>query len=356
MKRVLFLSVVCLLWGVGHSAAQSSQPGLRFEKTRHDFGTIAERDGAVSCTFRFTNTADRPLVIEDILTTCGCTVAEWDKRPILPGQGGAIRVRFDPRGRTETFHKSVRVVADRGRSVVSLFVCGTILLEETPDEHLYELFDDLFVDRLTLSFGTLQRNVPRSAQQLTLHNRGSRSVRLGYGIDPDSGCLRVVMPARIEPGASARIAVEAVDRPGYRGTLRADVRLVADGVAAELPVSVFGFLVDDLRSVPIDGGPRCEVRDGYFNFGRIPCGSACSHDFTLRNTGRMPLVVRRIESRDPVRTDPSGERTLQPGESLRVSICVDTGAPASVDADIHIISNDVRTPVRRIKVEGEIIR
>lgn len=355
MKRFLLLLLACLLAEAGYPAPP--QQKLRFDETGHDFGTIAERDGAVSHRFRFTNVSERPVVIEEILTTCGCTVAEYDRQPVLPGQSGTICVRFDPRGRTDTFHKSIRVVTDRrGGEFTTLFVRGTILLEESTEEHLYELFDDLCVDRLTVPFGTLQRNVPRTAQELTLHNRTCRNIRLACRIEPDSGTLRVLLPPEIAPGQSARIAIEAVDAPGYRGTLRADIRLIADGMAAEQPISVFGYLVDDLRNIRLADSPRCEVHDGYFNFGRIRCGTPCTHRLTLRNTGRLPLVIRKIESPAPVHTDLKGEQTLQPGQSLPVTLTVDTRHAAAVDTDLHIISNDVRTPVRRIKVEGEIVR
>lgn len=117
---------------------------FRFDELHHDFGLIDEEAGPVSHTFRFANISDRALVIERVLTTCGCTVVDYVREPILPGRTGAVSVRFDPRGRTNTYHKSVRVVTDGGRNVTSLFISGTIRLGKTPAESLYEITKSSF--------------------------------------------------------------------------------------------------------------------------------------------------------------------------------------------------------------------
>ena len=145
--RHMLLCLWLLALPLAGAAAEPSAAALRFDELRHDFGTIREEAGPVSHTFRFRNVSGRPLVIEQVLATCGCTVARYDRRPVRPGEEGTITVSFDPRGRTDTFHKSVRVVTDRGRSITSLFLSGTILLAETPPEHLYEIADEVYLDR-----------------------------------------------------------------------------------------------------------------------------------------------------------------------------------------------------------------
>lgn len=176
--RHLLLCLWLLALPLAGAARLQADPPLRFDELRHDFGTIREEAGPVSHTFRFRNVSGRPLVIERVLTTCGCTVAAYDRRPVLPGDEGELTVRFDPRGLTDTFHKSVRVVTDRGRSVTSLFVSGTILLAETPPEHLYEIADEVYLDRLTLPLGVVRHGASPASQRVTLLNRSKREVRL----------------------------------------------------------------------------------------------------------------------------------------------------------------------------------
>ena len=74
----------------------------------------------------------------------------------------------------------------------------------------------------------------------------------------------------------------------------------------------------------------------------------------LRNEGRLPLIVRKVETPPFVGSDFRGERRLQPGERLVVKLSLELRQAGAVDADICVISNDARTPVKRLKIEGEV--
>ena len=80
LKRVIFLILLalCALTGL-------AQERLTFQPDAWDFGTIRETDGRVSHTFTGVNRSDSPLVIRDVVTTRGCTVPDFPKKPILPG-------------------------------------------------------------------------------------------------------------------------------------------------------------------------------------------------------------------------------------------------------------------------------
>lgn len=86
-----------------------AQPQARYLKNRHDFGTINEADGKVSCTFEIENVGDEPLVILGVYVSCGCTTYEFSKEPIAPGEKGSVRVTLDPTGREGTYIKSIHI-------------------------------------------------------------------------------------------------------------------------------------------------------------------------------------------------------------------------------------------------------
>lgn len=78
---------------------------IKFEKLVHDYGTIEQyADG--TCTFKFTNIGDKPLVISNARGSCGCTVPSWPKEPIAPGASSVISVHYDTK-RLGRFGKSV---------------------------------------------------------------------------------------------------------------------------------------------------------------------------------------------------------------------------------------------------------
>ncbi|MCS4240411.1 DUF1573 domain-containing protein [Myroides odoratus] len=68
-------------------------PKMEFAELLHDFGTIGNNE-AVETEFEFTNTGNADLVIIDARATCGCTVPEYQKTPIKPGEKSKLKVRF----------------------------------------------------------------------------------------------------------------------------------------------------------------------------------------------------------------------------------------------------------------------
>ena len=86
-----------------------AQPRAHYLKNRHDFGTINEADGKVSCTFEIENVGDEPLVILGVYVSCGCTTYEFSKEPIAPGEKGSVRVTLDPTGREGKYIKSIHI-------------------------------------------------------------------------------------------------------------------------------------------------------------------------------------------------------------------------------------------------------
>jgi Protein of unknown function (DUF1573) len=76
-----------------------------------DFGKIREGQ-KLEVAFRFKNTGDKPLVIQRVQPSCGCTVAEQSKEPVAPGAQGQIRATFNSEGRTGINHKTLFVYAN----------------------------------------------------------------------------------------------------------------------------------------------------------------------------------------------------------------------------------------------------
>lgn len=82
MKKILFTA---FLFFAGLTAT-FAQAKISFDKLVNDFGTFSENNPVQKCTFTFTNTGDKPLVINQATASCGCTVANYTKTPIKPGE------------------------------------------------------------------------------------------------------------------------------------------------------------------------------------------------------------------------------------------------------------------------------
>ena len=95
---------------------------LELDSTYLDLGEI-ERDSIGTGVMTFRNTGDAPLVISRIFTECGCTVPEFSRRAVAPGETGKITVRFKTKGRVPGFFRKtlrVRSNADNPRVVFAV--------------------------------------------------------------------------------------------------------------------------------------------------------------------------------------------------------------------------------------------
>ncbi len=75
-------------------------PAISFEEEQFDFGTI-DQGTAVEHVFKFKNTGEAPLLIVNAKSSCGCTVPEWTKDPIAPGDSGEMLVKFNGSGQNQ---------------------------------------------------------------------------------------------------------------------------------------------------------------------------------------------------------------------------------------------------------------
>jgi hypothetical protein len=85
---------------------------IKFKEEVHHFGTV-EEESENMYSFTFTNTGKEPLIIQDAKGSCGCTVPNYPKQPIMPGKTGTIDVKFTPyKGQVGPAEKTVTVTAN----------------------------------------------------------------------------------------------------------------------------------------------------------------------------------------------------------------------------------------------------
>ena len=123
VKKEFF--VVILIFLSSNVFAQFQSPGFKWTKTMHEFGEIKQKS-PVSYEFEFMNSGQAPLVISDVEGSCGCTVTEYSKDPILPGKQGKIKATYDAAALGK-FHKSIKVTANVEGGPEYLYLQGTVV-------------------------------------------------------------------------------------------------------------------------------------------------------------------------------------------------------------------------------------
>lgn len=123
MKKIML--ALTLLIAV--AATVSAQAEIKFDKLTHNFGTFNEADPSQKAVFTFTNVGDQPLVINQAVASCGCTVPNYTKQPIAPGQKGQISITYDGKGRFPGHFKKTVTVRTNGKvELTRLYVEGVM--------------------------------------------------------------------------------------------------------------------------------------------------------------------------------------------------------------------------------------
>ncbi len=99
-----------------------TQTTMEVDRTEADMGRFDWREEQTA-EFVLKNTGDSPLVILDTHTSCGCTQAEYDGKPVLPGDNLVVRVTYKA-DNPGYFRKSVLVRSNAEQELLKLIVTG----------------------------------------------------------------------------------------------------------------------------------------------------------------------------------------------------------------------------------------
>lgn len=123
MKKFLIMFVM-LVSGLT-LAAQTKQAEIKFDKIVNNFGPFSEKNPVQKCVFTFTNTGSAPLVINQAVASCGCTVPAYTKTPIKPGEKGEIKVTYNGKGVFPGhFKKTITVRTNAATELIRLYIEG----------------------------------------------------------------------------------------------------------------------------------------------------------------------------------------------------------------------------------------
>ena len=129
MKKMI-ITLLCLTIGTAAARAQTNvttEAGkFAFKEETHDYGEVPEGPAA-EYDFVFKNKGDRPIIITEARGSCGCTIPEWPKEPVLPGKKGIIHVKYNTQGRPGPISKEIYISSNAEQQNMTLHIRGTVV-------------------------------------------------------------------------------------------------------------------------------------------------------------------------------------------------------------------------------------
>tara|TARA_B100000941_G_C28420672_1_gene508665 strand:+ start:268 stop:648 length:381 start_codon:yes stop_codon:yes gene_type:complete len=121
-----FILIITLIFFPIMSIGQDKGALINFETNIIDYGKIVKGSNGIR-TFSFKNIGDAPLEIQDVRSSCGCTIPKKPKAPIAPNEKGEIQVKYDT-NRLGIFRKTITVNTNVNEaSVITLNIKGEVV-------------------------------------------------------------------------------------------------------------------------------------------------------------------------------------------------------------------------------------
>ena len=140
MKKVFFLVAFSLACSFSYLQAQdiaeissnatskANSTALVWDKTVNDFGKIPQGIPA-EVEFKLTNNSKEVLLITEVKSTCGCTVAGFSQDPILPGESTSITATYNAK-KEGPFNKTIKVYTNQNDNFIPLQLKGEVIIEK----------------------------------------------------------------------------------------------------------------------------------------------------------------------------------------------------------------------------------
>ena len=123
MKKIVILTFI--LFASNISVYSMYDPDIKFTKTTIDYGKINKGENGIKI-FEFQNNGTSPLKINQVYSSCGCTIPKKPSSPIGPGQIDEIQVKYDT-NRIGPIKKTITVLSNAINSpTISLKITGNV--------------------------------------------------------------------------------------------------------------------------------------------------------------------------------------------------------------------------------------
>ena len=112
-----------------HSAqgydSTEGMPVLTFDSELHDFGRLSAGEN-ISYSFHFRNTGSADLIINSASASCGCTVADYPRGRVAPGEDGYVTVTFNSTGKSGQQYQEVTLVSNAQPARIRLKITAQV--------------------------------------------------------------------------------------------------------------------------------------------------------------------------------------------------------------------------------------
>lgn len=338
---------------------------IKWLETVYNFGTFDENMGKVSCDMRFVNIGDDDVVIEAVRPTCGCTAGNYPKNAIAPGDTAAVTLTYNPYGRPGKFSKDVYVVTNTSPRRTKLTVEGNVIGSANTVRSIYPYeVGDMKFNKMIIPFGEVMKGkVPM--QVLKGYNRSIDSVIVDMPALPPF-INAMLIPQKVGPGDLCTISLyyDSNKQPGWgfmSDEFKVTSKNLTTGEVSDTIVEVTAIVSEDFSNLTkeqLANAPSAKLSTNRINLEPFGHNKKTEASFSISNTGKSPLIIRKVYWVDKALEVSPTTCTLAPGKSATFKVKVN-GKKVDDDAfvaKIMILTNDPLNSSLSVKIAGELTK
>lgn len=352
---VIILASVFLVSGY----AQQKTAKIEFDKLSYDFGRIEEKNGNVSFTFKFTNTGQVPLVITNVVASCGCTTPVWTKQPILPGMKGEVTATYNPANRPGKFDKSITVTSNAANNPVALKITGDVVARERSIEEIYpSKMGGLRLKTTVVSFFNIAPKDTKT-QNLEVVNTSNQPISISFKEVPKHIKMEA-KPKTLKAGEKGNIEIT------YLTELKNDWDYVYDRIilvtndkpVEDNQITVSANIREDFSQLSPEqkaNAAKLVFDKTEINFGNVSQTQKTTGEFIISNNGKTDLIIRKVKASCGCTAVNPQKMLLKPGEKTSMKVIFDpAGKAGAFNKSITVITNDPNQYKQMVVIKGVI--
>lgn len=336
---------------------------IRFDEKVHDFGDVPLSAGVLTHTFRFKNVSDKPIVIHNVISSCGCTVPQWTRQPVMPAGVGEVNVTFNNDQGAYPFDKSLTVYVSGISRPVILRIRGNVVDGKKPMSSTYpEKFGQIGLRQKDFSIGYIDQGIAKT-DYTYVANLSNKTVNVTLA-DLTPGLKASIYPNSLPAGRTAKLTY-TVDPNATKGKIwgRHDFSLSfqVDGAPVPGRMTVTGIITDNFSGMTqreIAAAADPVVEKSYFEFGEIRSGKVVDASYKFVNKGKSDLVIHTVDKKDKgVSIVTRTPLTVKPGKSAEIKIRFDSSQSDGEMLEVlSVITNSPAKPIVNLFLTGNVIR
>ena len=334
-----------------------AQAKIEFDKKVYDFGEVLWKKPATA-TFKVINSGDKPLVLSNVTSSCGCTVVDWTKSPIQPGGSGIVTSTFDAKilGR---FSKSIGVYTNASNAPIYLNIKGEVTTEIKDFSKTFPYkIGSILIDREEITFEDINRG-DNPVIELNLANTSDKPYSPVLMHLPSYVSAKAV-PEKIAKNGVGKILItldtKKLKNLGITTAPLYLARYPGDKVCAENEIPLSVILLPDFSKASEyakKNPPQINISSMEVNMGEIASNKRKTYTILLKNNGLSDLEIRDLQVFNSAIGVQLDKRVLKPRSVTRLKIVVYGRNLDKVKGTprILMITNDPKNPKIIIKVK-----